>query len=537
MSFDDVKDEVMMKHVCGYRPVAIKMLLCFLYALSGTELAAQDRGVGQMIPRIKHLVVIIQENISFDHYFATYPRAANLQGEPVFKARHGTPSINGLDAGLLTHNPNSFKPFRIDRSRQRTCGPTPAYTAEQKAFHAGLMDKFPQFTGQISNTNPPCDFGLGTDVVMGYYDGNTVTAVWNYAQHFAMSDNFFGTTFGQSAPGHVNLISGQTHGLIVTRAGADIDSVVVEGTMSGPGGPAFDDCGQATGTLVALTGLNVGDLMNAKGISWGYFSGGFTPTSRNVDGSAICGTFHTAITGISTLDYTPNHEPFQKYASTANPHHLPPTSISMIGHTDEANHQYDLNHFWEAASAGNLPSVSFLEAAAYQSGHAQASAPLDEQVFLVETINRLQALPEWESTAVIITYDDSGGWYDHVMPPIVSQSNIRLDALMGDSSCGTPAPGTYQGRCGYGPRLPLLVISPWAKVNFVDHGVTDQSSILRFIEDNWDLGRIGDQSFDERAGPLLPLFDFSAPHIRKVLLDATTGQPIKDRERQTLAHP
>jgi phospholipase C len=129
--------------------------------------------------------------------------------------------------------------------------------------------------------------------------------------------------------------------------------------------------------------------------------------------------------------------------------------------------------------------------------------------------------------AVIITYDDSGGWYDHVMPPIVSQSNTRLDALTGEGSCGTAGPGAYQGRCGYGPRMPLLVVSPWAKVNFVDHTITDQSSILRFIEDNWDLGRIGDQSFDERAGSLMGLFDFArAPRAKKLLLDPATGQAM-----------
>lgn len=127
----------------------------------------------------------------------------------------------------------------------------------------------------------------------------------------------------------------------------------------------------------------------------------------------------------------------------------------------------------------------------------------------------------------MITWDDSGGWYDHVMPPIVNQSNTAMDSLTGENSCGVAAPGAYQGRCGYGPRIPLLVISPWAKVNFVDHSVTDQTSILRFIEDNWDLGRIGDQSFDERAGSLLNLFDFRHPAARKLFLDPATGQPVE----------
>jgi hypothetical protein len=176
--------------------------------------------------------------------------------------------------------------------------------------------------------------------------------------------------------------------------------------------------------------------------------------------------------------------------------------------------------------SGNLPSVSFLKAAAYQDGHAGYSDPLDEQHFLVDTINRLQKLAEWNSTAVIITYDDSDGWYDHVMPPIVSQSNDpRYDRLLGkDGLCGLAPTGAYQDRCGYGPRLPFLIISPYAKVNYVDHSVTDQTSIIRFIEDNWDLGRIGNQSFDVKAGSILNMFNSTTNHhAPKLFLDNSTG--------------
>jgi phospholipase C len=111
------------------------------------------------------------------------------------------------------------------------------------------------------------------------------------------------------------------------------------------------------------------------------------------------------------------------------------------------------------------------------------------------------------------------------MPPIVSQSDTAKDALTGAGHCGTASAGAFEGRCGYGPRLPLLVISPFARRNFVDHGITDQSSILRFIEDNWSLGRIGDQSFDERAGLLASMFDFDRPEDRRLILDPTTGEP------------
>src|SRR5262249_26233428 len=173
-----------------------------------------------------------------------------------------------------------------------------------------------------------------------------------------------------------------------------------------------------------------------------------------------------------------------------------------------------------------LPDVSFLKAAAYQDGHAGYSDPLDEQTFLVDTINHLEQTKAWKDTAVVIAYDDSDGWYDHVIGPIVSQSNDPNDALTGPGACGTAKAGAFQARCGYGPRLPLLVISPFAKRNFVDNTVTDQSSILRFVEDNWELGRIGNQSFDAIAGPLNNMFDFDhgGGHNHKLFLDPATGE-------------
>jgi phospholipase C len=229
----------------------------------------------------------------------------------------------------------------------------------------------------------------------------------------------------------------------------------------------------------------------------------------------------------NVTDYIPHHEPFEYYQSTTNPHHLAPTSVAMIGETDQANHQYDLIDFWAAAQAGHLPAVSFVKAPAYQDGHAGYSDPIDEQHFLVDMINRLMRLPVWSSTAVIINYDDSDGWYDHVLAPVMMQSGeTAIDALLGPGLCGKPAGDTYQGRCGYGPRLPLLVISPWARVNFVDHTLTDQSSILRFIEDNWDLGRIGDQSFDAMAGSMLNMFAFTQLQRPGTLfLNPETGEP------------
>ncbi|HEY8303397.1 MAG TPA: alkaline phosphatase family protein, partial [Solirubrobacteraceae bacterium] len=142
----------------------------------------------------------------------------------------------------------------------------------------------------------------------------------------------------------------------------------------------------------------------------------------------------------------------------------------------------------------------------------------------------LQKSKFWKDTAVVIAYDDSDGWYDHQMSPIVNQSQDPANDALRGADCGAAAKaaGGYQDRCGYGPRQPLLVISPFAKSNFVDHSITDQSSILRFVEDNWGLGRIGDGSFDARAGSLSNMFSFSPRHKAdgKLFLNETTGEPL-----------
>src|SRR5262249_60873517 len=135
--------------------------------------------------------------------------------------------------------------------------------------------------------------------------------------------------------------------------------------------------------------------------------------SAVVNGTAVCGSTHKNIAGATVKDYIPHHEPFQYYTSTANPHHLPPTSTAMIGHTDQANHQYDLSDFWAAADAGHLPAVSFLKPPAYQNGHAGYSDPLDEQQFLVETVNHLEKLSDWRGNAGVIRYDRPPGWDAH----------------------------------------------------------------------------------------------------------------------------
>jgi phospholipase C len=490
---------------------------------------------------IKHVVVIFDENISFDHYFGTYPKATNADGTP-FHAKAGTPKVNGLSASLLNHNPNLYNPKRLSPSQAMTCDQNHNYKNEQQAYNGGKADKFVQYTETGKCTGQPILFGE-PGLVMDYYDGNTVTGLWNYAQNYAMSDNSYDTVYGPSSPGAINLISGQTHGIYAVnpKTGEKVsDAYTVQspdangvGTMTNDPDPAFDDCSghnhTSSNALGVMTGQNVGDLLNKRKVSWGWFQGGFKPTGT-ANGYSVCGATHKNVGGNAVVDYSPHHAPFQYYQSTSNPKHLPPTSVAAIGSTDQANHQYDLTDFDAAVAARNLPAVSFLKAPEYQDGHAGYSDPLDEQRFVVNEINQLQKSPDWKSTAVVVAYDDSDGWYDHVTPPVVNGST---DPNLDQAACqGKPVSGGKQDRCGYGPRTPLLVISPYSRANSVDHRVTDQTSILKFVEDNWGVGRVGNGSFDAKAtslsSPWGGMFNFfQYPHSKPVILDPTTGAVVK----------
>ena len=593
---------------------------------------------------IQHLVMIIGENISFDHYFGTYPQAANTDGQP-FRAARGTPAVDGLPpatssslppalrhaTNLLTENPNAAQPQRLDSSPtglpgdaggQLTCDQDNNYAPEQEAFDGGKMDLFVQSTGEGTGTSPfgtPCQ----DSTVMDYYDGNSVTALWNYAQQYAMSDNSYGTTFGGTTLGHLNTVAGSTGGVDVTHTSGKLSISTPSApngvlTPNGLGGysltknadPYWDDC--SIGASVAMSGSNIGDELNAAGISWGYFKGGFRPTTTfaeatggtqptsdfipqefanstfyesvpHATNNGLCNSDHaigTALGGDGQYGYTDDlslhQNPFQYYASTANPHHLSvPTGpdgqdtlagLEEIGHDTQSyldgvprfntpNHQYDMSDFDQLVAAiqrgelapSALPAVSFLKASTYQTGHAGESDPADEQEFVTREINALERTPDWPHTAVILIWDDSDGWYDHaysgVTNPSLSPADDLTNTISGGSTSGQCGPkpqlvaplGGEQGRCGFGPRLPLLVISPFARHNYVDHNLSDQSSIMNLIEYNWRLPAIpgsADQvlaATDAQEGipfDLAGMFDFRGPSNRRLLLNPNTGEPF-----------
>jgi len=573
------------------------------------SLAADLRNEPKTATPIKHVVVIFGENISFDHYFGTYPKAQNNAGETPFiyePSRHkgndvpnnlitpldptkGFEPVKGVN--LLTANPNgpsgsgaafngasAANPFRLAPSQAATADQNHAPKPEQTAYDNGKVDQFPGSTGTAGpppSATAASNAALTKGLTMGYFDGNTVTAMWNYANHFALNDNMYTSQFGPSTPGAINLIAGQTNGLAqytnVVSGGVLLHNSheVFDGqggfTLIGDAEPLGDVCSNTSDDNVSFAGKNIGDLLNAKGLTWGWFEGGFNLELTNPNGTTGCARSTPNVVpgygGVAQADYVEHHEPFQYYASTANLTHARPSSISAIGssyeangHTpDPANHQYDTDDFFNALTNGILPSVTFLKAQSYQDAHPGNSDPIDEQAFVVKVINALQESSFWESTAVVITYDDSDGWYDHQMPSIVNPSTSSyVDVLNAPGVCDkgaqqaedgkipdrtTPLNGVdgrpVLGRCGYGTRLPLLVISPWAKDNYIDHTLLDQSSVIRFIEDNFlDGQRIQPGgSFDSIANSIAPLFDFNRPsrdvERRTLILDPNTGAIVK----------
>ncbi|CAG9197633.1 Phosphoesterase [Paraburkholderia sabiae] len=554
---------------------------------------------------IKHLVVIFGENVSFDHYFATYPSAKNVTGEPSFSAASGTQTdIATLAAAGLTGaaNPNAqatspnivsatvngqtttpptlgaalttttAQPFRLDRSQANTKSQNHAYQPEQLADDNLKMDAFPLFTSAstiISGSTG--QFGSSAQV-LGYFDGNTVTAYWNLAQNFAMNDNAWTDTFGPSTPGAIEVVSGQNQGVTVTPNPKNPTvttsaNAIPDGqgsfTMIGDLDPTTDVCtanaqSATSGPTGMMNGKNIGDLLNAANITWGGFMGGFNLQTVNANGSTGCTrSTWSDVLGSAPIDYVQHHAWFQYYPSTANPTHQRPTSTAMIGFTEPSldntatpvHHQYDSDDFFAAVQAGNFPSVSFLKAPAISDGHPGNSDPLDEQAFVVKVTNFLQQQPDWKNTLVVIAYDDSDGWYDHVVPTIKSSSFdttlvstiagatfTGADQLSGQGQCtGTGATqplgingGAVNGRCGPGTRTPFLMISPWAKVNFVDHTPITQASVVRFIEDNWLGGkRLGAGSFDASAGDIRSMLNLSgAGNSPTVFLDPSLGTKL-----------
>ena len=312
---------------------------------------------------IKHVVVIFQENASFDHYFGTYPEALNPSGETQIhgRQRYAQGEQSSASEGLEDQNPNSLLslPFRLGPQNAFTCSEDHGYSDEQSAAHAGAMDMFQDTshtgTGCQSATQGPFAIANPTDsgfpgtfkaapTVMAYFDGNTVTALWNYAQNFAMSDNSFDSVYGPSTNGAINLVSGQTHGAIVETASS------ARNAFAGTGDDARRGVCRQSGhrrrhpvrryrpVLRRLLARHHGEVprqehrrpFERKSVTWGWFAGGFAPTvtAAENNGIAVCGASHAGHPGVasrtrSSAARRQHAHPVTDYSSTTSVPVLP----------------------------------------------------------------------------------------------------------------------------------------------------------------------------------------------------------------------
>jgi phospholipase C len=387
------------------------------------------------VPRsgIKYLMIVVMQNASFDHLFGTYPGANGLNPS--------LPSYQQVDQAGNTITPQlltDLSPADLHHTA----------TTYQIAFDSGKMDKYAWENGDES---------------MGYYDSSSigtandgqqfgVNTLWNYAQQYALADNFYAAAMA-SEPSNM---------LYMTSASV--------GTGSDPYGyPQLDACSaalfqenQSIGASITppLTYQNVGDQLSAAKVSWTWFHEYF---SNEQNGSC--------------LHYVPQENVFQYFQSTAN----------------SANVQnFTLPDFQSQLSAGTIPSVMWVTASPGHSMHPGQGNIANGIEWLNNFVQAVKSSSQWSSTAIVVIWDESGGWYDHVAPPQLS------------------------GTIGLGARVPVLVISPLAKTNYISSQQMDFVSVLRFIQWNWALGTFADSGQSAREALSGNICD---------LLNTTCGNP------------
>ncbi len=382
-------------------------------ALTGGTLVASSLKIPLSMPRtpaqasqskppsassvIKHIVVIVEENHTFDNYFGTFPGANGIAGATP------QPSTNSPNGQLI-------KPFMINTTTiARDLSHT--WTSAHQAYDSGKMDRFV--------------IASSSNLSMGYFNPSLIPYYWDYASRFVLLDNFFTSVMGPSLPNHLYLIAGQSGGLTVDANAGVID---------------FSSSSVYNNTFYFKT---IMDELDANQISWKYYAG-----------------------GNSTLN---NWNPLPAFASfQGNKARMLDLAPTQQFFTDLAN--------------SSLASVVWIMPGADQSSeHPPYDISVGEQD-VVSILNAIMASEYWNSTAVFLTWDDYGGWYDHVKPPQVDQF-------------------------GYGFRVPCLVISPYARQGVIDNTQADFTSILKFIETVHSLQPL--TARDASASNLLEAFDFS----------------------------
>jgi phospholipase C len=442
--------------------------------------SAQTTGLDAGIHKIQHIVIVMQENRSFDSYFGTYP---GTDGLPRDASGHFTSCVpDPLQGGCV-------RPFHATEDRNR--GGPHSFANALADIDAGLMDGFiaqaergPRGCQPNNPDCSPCQAVPGACTsVMGYHDASDIPNYWAYARHFVLQDHLYEPNLSWSLPAHLFMVSEWS-----AFCALPTDPFSCTNSVERPGLPP-DYRANRTGQIPFYSWTDLTYLLHRRGVSWGYYvAPGSEPDCAN--GSVGC----------------PARPQASKTPGIWNP--LPYFTTVVQG--GQLGRVQPVSNFYAAAQRGTLPSVSWVVPSQQVSEHPPARIS-DGQAYVTGLINAVMRGPDWNSAAIFLSWDDWGGFYDHVPPP-------RVD------------------RNGFGLRVPGLVISPYARPGFIDHQTLSQDAYVKFIEDDFLGGRRLDPATDGRPDPrpdvreTLPQvgdlsadFDFNHPPQPPLILSPRPG--------------
>jgi phospholipase C len=401
--------------------------------------------VTQGIHKIKHVIIIEQENRSFDSYFGTYPGV------------DGIPTKNGEPTVCVTNPAGGCTAPYHDTADLNGGGPHGEASA-LKDVDGGKMDGFIAQAargrkGCLNATDPACTNSATPDV-MGYHTAAEIPNYWTYANDFVLDDHMFEPVKSWSLPDHLYLVSGWSARCANASPSSCVNAIV------GPYGVAEMelqvDKALTTGTAdIVDAWTDITWLLYAKHVSWAYYiQTGDQPDCAN-DAAETCAPVAQSSTTPGIWNPLPIFEDVQKDHQLKN---IQP-----------------LERYFTAAKAGKLPAVTWIAPSQADSEHPPASVH-QGQAYVTAVINAAMESPDWDSTAIFLQWDDWGGFYDNVVPPAVDQN-------------------------GYGLRVPGLVISPYAKKGYIDHQTLSSDAYLKFIEDDFLGGARLNPKTDGRPDP------------------------------------
>jgi phospholipase C len=421
--------------------VAVAVLLVVM-PLSFSSSASTAPPVG--IHKIKHIIVIMQENRSFDSYFATYPGAAGIP-----TSKDGVPKVCVPDP--LTNQ--CVRPY-VDHADVNGGGPHGEANAIAD-INRGMMNGFisqarASATGCVDPTNPACSGSKSGPDVMGYHTATDIPNYWRYAQNFVLQDHMFEPNASWSLPEHLFELSEWS-----ARCNAHNPFSCVNALQS-PGAPSdFENPKHVKRPSPIYAWTDLTYLLHRFGVSWRYYVVSGTEPDCENDSAVSCA-------------------PAQQSSKTPGIWNPLPYFDTVKDDRQLGNIQ-SVSNFYNAAKNGTLPSVAWIVPSGELSEHPPAPVSYG-QTYVTSLINAVMRGRDWSSTAIFLAWDDWGGFYDHIAPPHIDQN-------------------------GYGLRVPAMVISPYAHRGFVDHQTLSFDAYDKFIEDDFLNGQRLNPKLDGRPDP------------------------------------